>query len=594
MIKEYLLNNILLTDGAMGTYYSQLTSNAVVFSELANITDPDTIEYIHRQYIDAGARLIRTNTFSANTITLGISRDKLRDIITAGYGIAKKAASSDEIYIAADIGPIPDVKDNIQSDREKLIDEYKFIVDTFLMEGADTFVFETFSSTEYLDEITQYIKEKKTDAFIIVQFVIMPDGYTRKGISISRIVKEAKELHHIDAYGFNCGTGPAYLYNNLKNMDFTGDIVSVLPNAGFPEIINERTIYSQNEGYFADTVINISRLGVRIIGGCCGTTPAHIRKIAEKMKALQDVIQPEPVMKKDVKTYKKPMHNVFSEKLKRRQFTIAVELDPPSVNDYEKIMIGAKLLREYGADAITVADSPLAKARANSLVTASMIKRNVGIDVVPHICCRDRNIIALKADLLAAHMDGIRNILVVTGDPIPSAEKSEIKSVFNLNSLRLIEFINEMNKEIFAEDSYYIGGALNLNVSNMDAQISRMYSKAEAGACFFMTQPIYDDNVIEYLSKLKKPEHIKILGGIMPLVSYRNAQFLNNEVPGIRIPEKYINRFKEDMTREEGEHTGIEIAVEIAGRIKNYVDGFYFMTPFNRAGMIAEIIKQCI
>jgi len=592
MIREYLKNNILITDGEMGTYYAQLTGNTVVFSEYANITDADLIKRIHRQYVNAGAKLIRTNTFSANSITLGVSREELKEIIRKGYDIAKSAISQDDVYIAADIGPIPVVKDKVQIDKRTIIDEYLFIIDTFLEAGADIFVFETFSSVDYLKEVTEYIKRKKPEAFIITQFVIMPDGYTRQGISAAKIVQKAKNIKYIDAYGFNCGSGPTHLYNNMKQIHFGNDIVAALPNAGFPEIINERTVYSQNEDYFADTVVSISKLGVKIVGGCCGTTPAHIRKIAEKLMNKKIVSPSKAAFEEVTKIYQQPIYNSFYENLKKKKFTIAVELDPPSTSDLGKVLTGAELLKANGVHVITVADSPLAKARANSLMVASIIQRKVGIDVIPHICCRDRNSIALKSDLLAAHIEGIRNILIVTGDPIPGAGKSEIKSVFNFNSLKLMEFVSVMNKELFKEDPYYIGGALNLNANNKDAEILRMHKKIEAGARFFLTQPIYDDDTIEYLSKIHKPDDIKILAGIMPLVSYKNAQFLNNEVPEIKIPDKYIGMFREDMTREEGELTGIQIVVEIAEKVKKYVDGFYFIAPFNRADMIVKIIKQ--
>lgn len=593
MIREYLKNNILITDGAMGTYYSQVTGNIGTFSEMANITAPEVILNIHREYIQSGAVLIRTNTFSANTKTLQISRKELKDILIKGYEIAKQAVEGRNIFIAADIGPVPEIiNNNTEIDKQSMMDEYKFIADTFLEAGAEIFVFETFSSTDYLEQITEYIKEKNKDAFIITQFVIMGDGYTRKGISASRIVEEIKKIKSVDVYGFNCGTGPTHLYNNIKKIDFANDIVSALPNAGFPEIINERTVYSQNEDYFANVLMEIKDLGVRIIGGCCGTTPIHIRKILEKIEKQEGKQYKKVEVKVGEIQRKKTEKNIFIEKLKKNEFTIAVELDPPFNTEIEKVLEGARILKDNKVDIITISDSPLGRARVNPAVIASKIKREVGIDTIPHICCRDRNIIALKSDMLAAHIEGIRNILVVTGDPIPSAEKNEIKSVFNLNSIKLMKLIDEMNKEQFAEDPYHVGGALNLNVYNKDAEISRMYKKAEAGAEFFLTQPIFEESVIDYLTKMDKPENVKILGGIMPMVSYKNAQFLNNEIPGIKIPQEYIARFREDMAREEAEEVGIKIAVDIAIKIKKYVNGFYFIAPFNRVNMIVNILKE--
>ena len=597
MVKEYLKNHILVADGAMGTYYSQVVGNHETFSEMANISSPEIILDIHKQYIKAGAKLIRTNTFSANTITLGCPHEEVEKILINGYQIAERAASGGQIFIAADIGPIPETMDNHDIPYKTILEEYKFIVDIFLRAGAKIFIFETFSSTDYLAEISEYIKKQNNDAFIIAQFVIMVDGYTRKGSHISKIVGEVKNISHIDLYGFNCGTGPTHLYNNIKKIDFSNDYISVLPNAGFPEIINERTIYSADENYFADKIMEFVKLGVKMIGGCCGTTPTYIKKISEKLLQREDknyfykdhLLKDQKNQDEEKKTVKE---NEFLERIRKNQFVITVELAPPFDSNTEKLLEGAKKLKAAGVDAITISDSPLARVRVNSIMTAAKIKREVGIDTIPHICCRDRNIIALKSDLLAAHMEGIRNILIVTGDPIPSPQKSEIRSVFNLNSIKLMQLVDQMNKEQFVDDSYCIGGALNLNVVNKQHEFGRMIKKIDAGATFFLTQPIYDETVIEYLASIKRSENIKILGGIMPIVSYKNALFLNNEVPGIRIPEKYISRFHKDMARDEAEETGIQIAVDIANQIKEYVDGFYFIVPFNRVDMIIKIIEQ--
>jgi homocysteine S-methyltransferase len=233
----------------------------------------------------------------------------------------------------------------------------------------------------------------------------------------------------------------------------------------------------------------------------------------------------------------------------------------------------------------------MSKVRVDSISIAAKIKREVGIDTMPHICCRDKNINAIRSGLLAAHIEGIRNILAVTGDPVSTEERGSIKGVFNLNSFKLVNLISQMNDEVFNKDIMRIGGALNLNVKNKQMEVDRMCKKVENGATLFLTQPIYDDETIEFLKEMKR-ENVKILGGILPIVNYRNAQFLNNELPGVHIPEKYINRFHKEMSKEEAEKVGIEMAVEITNKIKPYVDGIYFMTPFNRVNMIIEIIEK--
>lgn len=589
-IFEYLKDKFLITDGAMGTYYSQITGDNESFCEFANLSNDRIIKNIHKEYIDAGAKLIRTNTFSANTITLGVSKEELEKIIKRGYQIAKEAASDKDIFVAADIGPIN--ISGIDKTIDDVYDEYKFIVDTFMSEGADVFVFETLSNLNCLEEVSRYIKEKNKSAFVLTQFAVMQDGYTRDGVSINAIVNKVKDIKDIDAFGFNCGSGPAHLYSMLKKLDIYEDnIISALPNAGYPEIVNERMVYIDNPDYFSDKMLSIKKFGAKIVGGCCGTTPKHISELSYKLKLHgSKVVLKSSDENKVIRKISK-INNNFISKLNSGKFPLVVELDPPTNTVMDKVMHCAQVCKENNIDLVTVADSPMSKVRVDSIVIASKIKREVGIDVMPHICCRDKNINAIRSSVLAANIEGIRNILAVTGDPVSGAEEIKAKSVFNLNSFRLIELISEMNKEVFNGDEISIGGALNLNALNKNSEISRMNKKISNGASFFLTQPIFEDDTIEFLSNFKKESNAKILGGIMPLVSYRNAQFINNELPGVTIPQKYVERFDKDMTRNEAEEVGIEIAVEIISKIKNYVDGLYLVTPFNRIEMVMKVIK---
>lgn len=590
MISEYLKNNILITDGAMGTYYSELTGDYDSFCEFANIEKPEIISEIHNKYIEAGSKLIRTNTFSANSITLNITHETLKEIIESGVEIADAAAKAKNVFVAASIGPIPEtpVLDNDNSHLE----EYKFIADCFLKLGVNIFMFETFSSVNYLKEISQYIKEKNPEAYVITQFAIMPNEYTRDGVSINNIIEEVQQIGTIDTFGFNCASSPTHLYKMLKNKDIFKRPVSVLPNAGYPELVNERMVYFNNPNYFANKMLYIKKLGAKIIGGCCGTTPAHIESLVKNLDKDNGELHIDFSLEnpKKVKVHKK--ENLFIEKLLKKQFVVAVELDPPLDTDVEKILEGAKICKNNEVDLVTVADSPMSKVRVDSVMMAAKIKREIGIDTMPHICCRDKNINALRASLLAAHIEGIRNILGVTGDPVSSAEKQNIKNVFNLNSYKLIELISSMNKETFIEDRINIGAALNLNVINKENEVERMKEKIARGADFFLTQPIYDEKTIEFLANMKKDSNVKILAGILPIVSYRNAEFLNNELPGVHIPQIYIDRFSEGMPKEEAEEKGIELALEIAEKFIGFVDGVYVMTPFNRFEMVAKIIRK--
>jgi len=594
-IRDFLKNNVLISDGAMGTYYAQLTGENVSFVEEANLKEAAIIEKIHNLYIKAGARLIRTNTFSLNRFTMEKSRKEIKLILKKGYQIAINAAHQEDVFVAADIGPVPEQdKNNNRIKGEAILNEYKFLIDSFIESGAEIFLFETFSSVKYLDEITEYIKTKNKNGFIIMQFALTLDGFTRKGYSINKILSNINNIKNIDVVGFNCGVGPAHLYNFLKKIEIKKtDIYSALPNAGYPEIINERTVYSQNPDYFAELMNDIKNLGVKIIGGCCGTTPQHIQKVREKIKEKANfknyIYIPEikPQRPTEIKKSK------FQEKLEAGNFVIAVELDPPFSPDINNFLFQAqKLANKNYLDLITIPDSPLGRVRLDPVIISSKIFRESGVETMPHLTCRDNNMIALKAKIMSAHTEGLRNILLVTGDPVPGSRENEIKNVFALNSYGLIKLVDEMNRDILPESPFFIGAALNLNAENRKAEIKRMYKKIESGAKFFLTQPVFSKEVASFLKKFKKKHDIKILAGIMPPVSYKNARFLSNEIPGIKIPDHYINLFQEKMPPEEAQQVGIEIALDVCRQLKSSVDGFYFIPPFNRVDMINEIIEK--
>ncbi|QUH30937.1 bifunctional homocysteine S-methyltransferase/methylenetetrahydrofolate reductase [Vallitalea guaymasensis] len=588
-LRDYLKNSILVTDGAMGTYYSKKTLKDTTVSELANINDKKIIETIHKEYIEAGAKLIRTNTFSANTVSLKCSRIELRKIITEGYNIAVDSAKGKDVFVGASIGPIPE---KLESEKDDILDEYYCIINTLLDLGADIFIFETFASTNYIKILAAYILSKNEKAEIIAQFKVNAFGYSKEGISARRLIEEARGIEGLVAYGFNCGIGVGHLYKIIRNLDIEDENIVAIPNAGYPDKIYARTVYRDNARYFGETMVDIKKLGVKVIGGCCGTTPSHIEEIIEN---LEGNYEPSSIYHRNKTQKKKGISNTpnrFYKKLMNKEFVFAVELDPPYNGNIQKTMEGANILKAEGVDIITIADSPLSRPRADSIIIANKIAKEVGIDVMPHICCRDKNVIALKSIILGAHIEKIRNILLVTGDPIPSEERIETASVFNVNSIKLMELVKELNVDFDPEDAMIYGGALNPNLTYVDKIIKRINKKQEAGAKYLLTQPIYNDQAINNLKIIKENTDIKILGGIMPLVSYKNARFLNNEIAGIDIPENICSMFTKDMTREEAENVGIEIAVEIAMKIKDIVDGIYMMTPFNRVEMVSKIIKS--
>ncbi len=591
LIQEYLKAGRLITDGAMGTYYEEKYGKAQEMSEQANETHPQRVREVHLDYLRSGARLIRTNTFATNSMFFA-SMEEIVQNIKKGYAIASEAVQiyqqenpADQIIIAADIGTI---YDSNHLEYESVLAEYKKICDTFLECGASCFVFETQADFTYIEPVSQYLKEK-SEAFIIVQFSFDKSGYTRAGISVDKMVRTASAMDSIDAYGFNCGVEATHMYQLLKGLAFPSDkYITVLPNAGYPYTLRGKTIYSHNVGYYVEEMKKIAALGIEIMGGCCGTTPAHI-------EALQQELQAMPLIPKRVgvvqSTSIRQRESEFERKLDAGEKAYIVELDPPFQTDVTKVMDGAAELAQVGVDMITLSDSPMARTRMDAGQLAIKMQQETGVPVMPHICCRDKNVIALRAGMLGTYMNGIRHYLIVTGDPVGRGDRERVTSVFDFNSIKFMRYVNEMNDDAFAGEPVVYGGALNYHGANVGAIIDRMKLKIEAGCSCFLTQPVYTAEDVERIRYIKEHVDTRILCGIMPLVSYKNAMFVKNEMPGIHISDDIVSRYREDMTREEAEAVARDISAEIAGQLYDVVDGFYFMTPFNRTGLICGIIE---
>lgn len=581
-IKERLQTEKLIYDGAFGTYYG-LIYDTKELPELANTLYPERVKRIHEEYIEAGAHIIRTNTFASNTVTMDMSWDKVQDNIRKGYAIAKKAAEERDVYIAADIGQIP--YDN-QPGRENISKEYVDICRTFLEEGAEIFVFETFSDMEDISEAIEFIGAK---AFIIVQFSVNQFGYSHSGLSARKLIQRAEKTEWIDAVGFNCGVGPGHMHQIIKNAHVTGKkFLTALSNAGYPQNISNRMIFSnKNIDYFVSKVCDMANDGVDIVGGCCGTTPEYIRKIREKVT----LVQPEkklPYISEDKENVAKKDCSFFAGKEGKK--LIAVELAPPLGSDDEKLMDAAHLLLKSGVDVLTFPDSPSGRTRADSILMAEKVARETGMCVMPHICCRDKNAIAMRSQLLGAYINHINNFLIITGDPIPSIVRNSVKSVFNFDSVGLMRIINDMNEEQFAEAPVCFGGAINQTRLNLESEIKRVKKKMDAGATFFLTQPISTKEGVERVRHIKEATGARILCGIMPFVSLKNATFIKNEMTGIDVDDEVLKRYREDMTKEEGEQVGIQLAKEVMAMTDDFADGYYFSFPFNRVGMLEKIL----
>ena len=595
-IREYLANNRLITDGAMGTWYDRLTGYKGNLAERANLENPQQIRDIHRAYIEAGAQLIRTNTFAVNSMFF--SADEIEEVLKAAWENASQAVSDSgkDVWIAADMGPID--ADETKSDGD-VEHEYIQLSDYFLRLGAKVFVFETLSDFRYVKRAGSYIKAKCPDAFVVMQFSFNRNGYTRSGMSVRAILSEAASMADMDAVGFNCGVGPLHLYELLKNQSFPeGKYMTVLPNAGYPTELRGRTLYSENVPYYVEMMGRIANLGFDIIGGCCGTTPEHIRGLHHLL--VNNVKPPKKLMPAVYSTDRQSdcgqeaaeEKTELIQKLERGEKIFVVELDPPFDANDTKLMDGASLLRDIGVDMITLADSPLARPRADSIASAIKMRYTRQMEAMPHISCRDKNVIAHRAQLLGMHMNGLRHALIVTGDPIARGDRESIKSVFNFNSIKLMKYVQTMNQEVFGNRPIYYGGALNHNNGSADNIAARMRLKMEAGAQWFLTQPIYGQDDIDRLRELKEKSGGRIIAGIMPLVSRKNALFIKNEMPGIHVPEHVLEQYEEGMSREAYEDVAAAISVDLMKRLEDVCDGYYMMTPFNRAALIKRIILQ--
>lgn len=590
-IREYLKKSKLIADGSFGTYYSQ-KYKTVDIPEYANITAPQRISEIHTEYINSGAKLIRTNTFASNTYSLDCSIEQVKENIKAAYKIAKEAVeqSGKEIFIAGNIGPVPAV---FQPDFEAVEEEYYQIAKTFIDEGADILCFETFTQSEHIMPAIKRIKEE-CNPFIIVQFCVNQYGYSEAGESAERLVSETAFSKCVDAVGLNCGVGPAHMQQILSRINLNNNcFVTAMPNAGYPLLVRNRVKYADNPIYFASKVNDMALLGADIIGGCCGTTPDYIREVAKTVDLTPTVKSDEtsannenekPVIKKSF--FRNADGTIKDKKL------IAVELAPPFGADDKKLLEAAHMLKGLGVDVLTFPDSPSGRTRIDSVLMAQKVKNVTGFEVMPHICCRDKNAIAMRSTFLGASINDINNFLIITGDPIPVMARQVVKSVFNFDSVGLMHIADEMNSEALKDSPLTYGGAINQSRRRIESEIKRVQKKMEAGAEFFLTQPVFTAEDAERLRRVKEETGARILCGIMPLVSRKNALFMKNEISGVNVTDEVIERYPENADREDGENVGVELAKEMIAATRDFADGYYFSFPFNRTYLLKRIIEE--
>ncbi len=585
-VKQYLKDNILLFDGAMGTYFSSVFDEPLYKCEYANITSPNTIKQIHKRYLQAGAKAIKTNTFSVLSSSNEVAEFSYKQIIKSAYEIAVSCAKEFDAFVFCDVGTLG------AAGESGSFEVYKKIVDEFIDLGGENFLFETFVDDENLNELARYIKSKVSDAFILVSFAVDPDGFTKTGKYSSFLLSNS--CKEIDAVGFNCVCGPHHMNKHVKTNTHVKKPLSIMANASYPTVIAERVRYENNPKYFAKQMIQNVLDGAKIIGGCCGTTPnftAQMRLELSNMKLLDSLNKPkvkkaEPIVQAD-----KPIaKSEFYEKLLTGKKPIAVELDSPMNTDISQFMQGTSILKNAGAQLITIADCPIARARMDSSLLACKLKRELNINVLPHLTCRDRNINATKALLLGLNMEEINNVLIVTGDPIANEMRDEVKSVYEFNSRKLISHISSLNQTLF-DSPFYLYAALNINARNFDVQLRMAKQKVKNGAMAFFTQPVLSENALENLKRAKAELGVPIVGGILPIVSEKNAHFINNEIPGITVSDEIVRLYK-GKSREQSTEIAVKVSSEIAKRISEFVDGYYIMTPFKRVDIVAQIMDN--
>ena len=584
-IRELLQTRPLLFDGAMGTYYKAAPG---VECEQANLTDPAGVLAVHREYLAAGADAVKTNTFSLPRLAAAHTPG-WEQLAQAGWQLAVQAAGETGAAVFADLGPAPD------TEAVPAGQVYTAVAKQFAALGARNFLFETLSSDAGLLDAVGAIKAEVPDAFVLVSFAVLPDGYTREGMYCKDLARRMQESGIVDAVGLNCVSAPGAMRTLAKQLGGTLPL-SVMPNAGYPVVTRTQVKYQGRPEYFARELGRLAAEGtVQILGGCCGTTPAHIAALRAELDSLPVVEKTAPAEEfSTVKEQTVENEDAFLRKLNAGEKVIAIELDSPRNADLTGYLEGAKKLQAAGADLLTIADCPIAQARMDSSLVACRVHRELGLCTLPHMTCRDRNLNATKALLLGLYAEGVREVLAITGDPIPTAERDEVKNVYQFNSRKLAQYIVSLageGREMPGPMTVF--GALNLNARNFDVELRRAKEKLENGMSGFLTQPVLSAQAVENLKKSRETlgADAKILAGIMPVVSQRNAIFMENEINGIHVEDWIIEKFA-GLDRAQGEELGLAISLEMAKAALPYADGLYLMTPFNRVALMERLIAR--
>jgi methionine synthase / methylenetetrahydrofolate reductase(NADPH) len=596
-------------DGAMGTMlYSRGVYINRCYDEL-NLRDPDLVRDVHRSYVRAGAEIVETNSYGANRVKLtrhGLEAE-LRAINARAAEIAREAAG-ERVCVAGAMGPLGvRIEPYGPTSLDETFDYFREQAEGLLDGGVDLFVIETFSD---LLEIQQAVRAVRslTDLPIVAQMVIKEDGHTPLGTDAALFAERLGQWG-VDVVGMNCSVGPHAMLEAVEKLSSATDRpLSAQPNAGLPREVDGRKMYMASPEYMAEYAAHLIRKGVRFVGGCCGTTPEHIKRIAAAVRMLVPGSVPVEVRLLDeLKTVQaEPIplseRSAWGRKLAAGEFLTTVEIVPPRGVDPEKMLEGVELLKQAGIDGVNVPDGPRAQSRMGVLATSLLIQQRVGIEPVIHYCCRDRNLLGMLSDLLGAQALGLRNMLLITGDPPKMGPYPDATAVFDIDAIGLTNLVAQLNRgldpgggSIGSPTSFVIGVGVNPGATDIEHELRRFYWKVEAGAEYAITQPVFDIRQLSaFLERIDREGlRIPIIAGVWPLVSARNAEFLANEVPGVVVPEEIIERMRRasDVGKEEAVEEGIRIAQEMLAAALPSIQGVQVSAPFGRVPLALRVLE---
>ncbi len=603
----------ILSDGAMGTLLHARGIAVEGCFDALNLNQPSLVAEVHRDYIEAGSQIIQTNTFGANRFKLaqyGLA-EKAAEINAAGVELARRVitASFKDVLIAGDAGPLGvRLAPFGRVQPEQAFAAFKEQVTALNAAGVDLIIFETFTDLYEIVEAVKAAKSVNPNLPVLASMTFTRDNRILLGDSPAKVARRIHEAG-ADIIGINCSGGPNQLLNLLRAMHeaVPEAAYSVMPNAGWPQQVEGRIMYPAGPEYFGEYALSFWREGACVIGGCCGTTPEHIASMAKTVRETDfsklERVSSAPsvrVVSPGGETQLPPTQ--LAQKLKDGKFVIAVEMNPPRGLTTQKLLAGASLLSEAGADVIDVADSPMARMRMSPWAVCDLIQRKVGIETVLHFPTRGRNLLRVQGDLLASHAQDVRNVFVVMGDPTSIGDYPDANDNYDLVPSGLIKLIKQgfnagfdhAGTDIGQPTSFYVGCALNLNPHDMNEELKILRRKLRAGADFVLTQPIYDIRLVEqfhaaYQASEGQPLPVPMIVGLLPLASSRHANFLQSEVPGITIPADIIRQMQE--AGEKGAAAGVKVAAELALQLKEKAQGVYLMPAFGRYDHAAEIIE---